>query len=85
MKQGLNPIPRPDLNGNTKHYETTGVEIENTKGKNILICCAYRQRNFDPEFGFRACHSINHALISLTESVKNSINIKGLGVAFFLI
>ena len=45
----LGPVPRPDLNANTDHYETVWVEFENAKGKNILICCAYRHPRYDPE------------------------------------
>ena len=42
IKTGLGPVPRPDMNASTDHYETVWVEIENTKDKTILICCAYR-------------------------------------------
>ena len=49
IKTGLGPVPRPDLNASTDHYETVWVEIENTKDKNILICCAYRHPSYDPE------------------------------------
>ena len=49
MKKGLNPIPRLDLNSINQHFETTWVEIENTKEKNILICCAYSHPNTDPD------------------------------------
>ena len=48
-KQGLGPVPRPDLNASTDHYETVWVEIENTKDENILIFCAYRHPSYDPE------------------------------------
>ena len=37
------------------------------------------------QFSFRASHSINHALISLTESIKILWTIKTLDVASFLI
>ena len=36
------------------------------------------------QFGFQADHSINHALISLTESIKNSLNNKKFGCGIFL-
>ena len=36
------------------------------------------------QFGFRASHSVNHALISMTESIKNSLDNKNLGVESFL-
>ena len=42
---------------------------------NILYC---------HQFGFRASHSINHALISLTESVKNTLDNKKFGCSIFL-
>ena len=31
---------------------------------------------YDLQFGFRASHSVNHALISMTESIKNSLDNK---------
>ena len=49
IKMGLGLVPRPDLNASTDHYETVLVEIENTKDKNILICCAYRHPSYDCE------------------------------------
>ena len=36
------------------------------------------------QFGFRANHSVNHALISLTESIKNSLDNKKFGCGIFL-
>ena len=39
---------------------------------------------YDLQFGFRASHSLNHALISMTESIKKSLDNKNLGVEFFL-
>ena len=36
------------------------------------------------QFGFRASHSINHALISLTESIKNILDNKNFGCGIFL-
>ena len=48
-RMGLGPVPRPDLNASSDHYETVWVECENTKGKNILICCAYCHPRYDPE------------------------------------
>ena len=35
------------------------------------------------QFGFRGNHSINHALISLTESVKNTLDNKKFGCGIF--
>ena len=34
---------------------------------------------YNLQFGFRASHSINHALVSLTESIKNSLDNKHFG------
>ena len=39
---------------------------------------------YNLQFGFRASHSINHALISLTESIKNTLDDKKFGCAIFL-
>ncbi len=39
---------------------------------------------YDLKFGFRANHSVNHALISLTESIKNSLDNKKFGCGIFL-
>lgn len=49
VKTGLGPVPRHDLNASTDHYETVWIEIENTKHKNILICCAYRHPSYAAE------------------------------------
>ena len=37
------------------------------------------------QFGFRASHSINHALVSLTEAIKNSLDNRKLVVEYSLI
>ena len=39
---------------------------------------------YNLQFGFRADHSLNHALISLTESIKNSLDNKKFGCGIFL-
>ena len=39
---------------------------------------------YDLQFGFRAKHSVNHVLISLTESIKNSLDNKNFGCGIFL-
>ena len=39
---------------------------------------------YDLQFGFRASHSVNHALISMTESIKNSLDNKKFGCGIFL-
>ena len=36
------------------------------------------------QFGFRASHSINHALVSLTEAIKNSLNNRKFGCGIFI-
>ena len=36
------------------------------------------------QFGFRANHSINHALVSLTEAIKNSLDNKKFGCGIFI-
>ena len=39
---------------------------------------------YDLQFGFGAKHSVNHALISLTESIKSSLDNKKIGCGIFL-
>ena len=39
---------------------------------------------YNLQFGFRASHSVNHALISLTESIKDSLDNKKFGCGIFL-
>ena len=39
---------------------------------------------YELQFGFRASHSVNHALISMTESIKNSLDNKNFGCGIFL-
>ena len=42
IKTSLDPVPRPDLDSASDEYERIWAEIETSKDKNILICCAYR-------------------------------------------
>ena len=49
IKTGLGPIPRPELGSDSDEYETVWAEIENSKDKNILICCAYRHPSSEIE------------------------------------
>ena len=49
IKSSLAPIPRSDLASDSDDFETVWTEVENPKDKNILICCAYRHPNSDPE------------------------------------
>ena len=39
---------------------------------------------FNLQFGFHAKHSINHGIISLTESVKNTLDSEKFGCGIFL-
>ncbi len=45
IKTCLGAIPRSELDSNCDEYETIWVEIENSRDKNILVCCAYRHPN----------------------------------------
>ena len=36
------------------------------------------------QFGFRASHSINHALVCLTETIKNSLDTRKFGCGIFI-
>ena len=49
IKTSLGPVPRPDLVSDSEDYETVWAEIENSKDKNILICCAYRHPSSEVE------------------------------------
>ena len=49
IKTSMGPVPRPDLDSDSDEYETVWAEIENSKDKNILICCAYRHPNTETE------------------------------------
>ena len=39
---------------------------------------------YSMQFGFRASHSINHALISMTEKIKESLDNRRFGSGIFL-
>ena len=39
---------------------------------------------YDLQFGFRASHSIDHALVSLTEAIKNSLDNRKFGSGIFI-
>ena len=39
---------------------------------------------YELQFGFRASHSINHALVSLTEAIKNSLDNRKFGCGIFI-
>ena len=39
---------------------------------------------YNLQFGFRASHSINHALVSLTEAIKNSLDNRKFGCGIFI-
>ena len=39
---------------------------------------------YNLQFGFRPSHSVNHALISLRESIKNTLDNKAFGCGIFL-
>ena len=58
--------------------------------KVIPLCkkgCPVTVSNYRPIpllFGFRSSHSINHALISLTESIKNTLDNKHFGCGIFI-
>ena len=49
IKTSLNPVPRPDLQSAGDEYETIWAELETSREKNILICCAYRHPNTEIE------------------------------------
>ena len=46
--KSLNAFRRTDLSTTDGEFETVWLEINNTKAKNILCCCAYRHPSFNP-------------------------------------
>ena len=46
--KSLNAFKRTDLSTTDDEFETVWVEINNTKAKHILCCCAYRHPSFNP-------------------------------------
>ena len=58
IKSSLAPTPRSDLASDSGDFETVWTEVENPKDKNILICCAYRHPNSDPETFDEYMHNI---------------------------
>ena len=49
VKTHLALVPRSDLNSESDEYETVWCEIENSKDKNILICCTYHHPSIEIE------------------------------------
>ena len=52
--------------------------------KRLYHCLDPHKILYNLQFGFRASHSINHALVSLTESIKNSLDNKHFGCGLFM-
>ena len=55
----------------------------------VMYVCLYNflvkyEILYSLQFGFRAHHSINHALVSLTEAIKNSLDNRKFGCGIFL-
>ena len=49
VKSSLDYKPRDDLSVCKDEFEMVGIEILNTKSKNILCCCVYRHPNTDAQ------------------------------------
>ena len=50
VKSSLKVDKRIDLSTSTFNFETVWIEIQNTKSKNVLCCCAYRHPNSEIKF-----------------------------------
>ena len=68
MVVNLNAFERTDLSITDDEFETVWVEINNTKAKNILCCCAYRHPSFNP---VRFKEHFESILSQLTRENKN--------------
>ena len=66
--KSLNAFKRTDLSITDDEFETVWVEINNTKAKNILCCCAYRHPSFNP---VRFKEHFESILSQLTRENKN--------------
>ena len=66
--KSLNVFKRTDLSITDDEFETVWVEINNTKVKNILCCCAYRHPSFNP---VRFKEHIESILSKLARENKN--------------
>ena len=51
---------------------------------NVYIKSSKKKILYSLQFGFRARHSINHALVSLTEAIKNSLDNGKFGCRIFI-
>ena len=58
--------------------------IEKLMYKRLLHFLEVKNALHNLRFGFHVIHSVNHALISLTEPIKNSLDNKKLGCGIFL-
>ena len=66
--KSLNAFKRTDLGITDVEFETVWIEINNTKAKNILCCCAYRHPSFNP---VRFKEHFEFILSQLTRENKN--------------
>ena len=66
--KSLNAFERTDLSTTDDDFETVWVEINNTKAKNILCCCAYRHPSSNP---VRLKEHLESILSQLTRENKN--------------
>ena len=67
--KSLNVFKRNDLSITDDEFETVWVEINNTKLKNILRCCAYRHPSFNP---VRFKEHLNPSYLSYQEKIRTS-------------
>ena len=66
--KSLNAFERTDLSTTDDDFETVWVEINNTKAKNILCCCAFRHPSSNP---VRFKEHLESILSQLTRENKN--------------
>ena len=68
MKSSLNYKLREDLKFTNDGFEMIGVEIINSKNKNIQCCCVYRYPNSDVQ---EFTHFVNGILQTVTKENKH--------------
>ena len=86
----VNPVHKKDSTDNPSNYRPISVLsifskiIEKLIHKRLYNFLDTFQLPYSLQFGFREKHSTIHALISLTESIKNSIDKGKFGCGIFL-
>ena len=78
------------LSANSIHLQTNFPSLcFQQNHRKVMYECLYKfptkhEILYALQFGFHASHSINHALVSLTETIKNSLDNKKIGCGLFV-